>query len=52
MLEMGSNLYQIEKSAMKSYGGTSRGRWMEGKESMSDELREGKINILVLIMIG
>jgi len=22
------------------------------KESMSDELREGKINILVLIMIG
>ena len=45
--------------AMKSYGGTcrghggtGRGRWMENKESMSDELREGKINILVLIMIG
>jgi len=37
--------------AMKSYGG-SRSRWMESKESMSDELREGKINILVLIMIG
>jgi len=38
--------------AMKSYGGTGRGRWMESKESMSDELREGKINILVPIMIG
>ena len=48
---MGSDLYQIEEMAMKSYGGTGRGRCLESKESMNDELREGKINILVLIMI-
>jgi len=39
-LELGLDLYQIEEMAMKSYGGTGRGRWMESKEGMSDELRE------------
>jgi len=33
-------MYQIEEMTMKSYGGIGIGRWMESKESMSDELRE------------
>jgi len=40
-VELGSDLYQIEEITMKSYRGIGRGRWMESKESMSDESREG-----------
>jgi len=37
--------------ALKSYGERDTSRWMESIENMSDELRDGKLSILVLIMI-
>jgi len=37
--------------ALKSYGGRGRGRSMERRENVNDELRKGKIRVIVLIMI-
>ena len=37
---------------LKNYGVRGRYRWMERRRNMNSELREGKIIILVLIMIG